>query len=225
MNRFTPRDIARLRSSLAAPAIISPERHIRRGHNGGPLLHSEDMSLQMLQGRFGLGFLSAASAGPTLNPLDKSSFIALSNANLTFSNLNASWRSVRGTLSHVTGVYSYSVLIGSMTTDVVVGLGRATSNLESYAGAEVSSVGYFASGGYIFNNASIIFNVATSTTGDTITVTFDDVQSKAFFYKNGTLLNSIFVSGSSNGAYFPMVSALGNGSTASSGTASFAAWA
>lgn len=139
------------------------------------------------------------------NPSDKANTVTLSNSNKTATIAPAGATSVRGTVGKSTGKWYYEVLVGGGEFNMI-GLGRATSDIDSYPGSDSTSVGYYSNGTKFGGNDNGSAG-ASYATGDRIGVAIDADTGTVRYYKNGAQQGNPAVV-STGFAYFPMV---GNG--------------
>jgi hypothetical protein len=127
-----------------------------------------------------------------LNPLSMNGGTAtLSNANLTFTNSNASHSRKASTIGVTSGKWYAEVTLTTLGGSFpVAGIVSTTvDNGNTYIGADTSSYGY-ASSGQTYSNAAAANYGASFTTGDIIGIIYDADNGKLYFSKNGTIQNS-----------------------------------
>ena len=82
----------------------------------------------------------------TLNPLDKSASIVLSNSNLTATSVGAVSQSVRSSIGYSTGSYYFEVTANTLTNDFAIGISTSAYTLSAVLqlGGEIGTgVGYY----------------------------------------------------------------------------------
>lgn len=174
----------------------------------------------------------------TWDPAKKDASITLSNGNLTATGTLATDRSVLSTLSHVTtGKYYFEILINAASGGglEVIGLGNASTALGNFLGFTVNSIGWLRDNRVISNN-SLITNINTWTTGDTLSVAVDLTAQLIWFRVNAgnwnnngsanpaTGVGGISISGMAAGPYFAAYTsgAINSQATANFGGSAFA---
>jgi hypothetical protein len=147
----------------------------------------------------------------TLNPLDRGTAgavgIVLSNGNLNAVTPSDAITSVRGTIGVSSGKWYWEVTPTVDGSTAMIGVGLISANLNSYAGVNASSWGYYADGNKYFQNISSSYGSAYGN-GDVIGVALDVDSGALTFYKNGVSQGQAFTGLS--GTLFPM---LGDGGT------------
>lgn len=127
----------------------------------------------------------------TWNPLDKSSYIALSNENLTASRdtTSSGWKHVRSVDSVNAGKYYWEILCGSGYTDVKLGIATADDPLESGSFTSVYEWGLYNQSNSILLAVHDQTNISYSvgfTTGDIVSIALDLDVGEIYFAVNGT---------------------------------------
>jgi len=120
----------------------------------------------------------------TLNPLI-STGSTLSNGNLDYAS-NATYQSAFSTIGVATGKWYFEGTVGILAVDATIGVGYAPFTTSTYVGGSLTSWGYEALNGDIYNNAVPSAYGATYGAGDVIGVAFDADTGKLWFAKNGT---------------------------------------
>jgi hypothetical protein len=136
----------------------------------------------------------------TLNPLDSTSNITLSNGNLDFSQGNTTDNTVRSTVGMSSGKWYCEVTVGS-SNKAVVGIAKQNATLTNYLGSDANGWGYYTLNGNKYNNGTGTSYGATYGTGDVIGIAFDADNGTLTFYKNGSSQGQAF-SGLTSGPYF-----------------------
>jgi hypothetical protein len=138
----------------------------------------------------------------TLNPLQKASYITLSNGNLDFSTTYNSAK-VLGTIAMTSGKWYWEAGRSSGIYGMMgIALGR--SSINSYVGGDVDSWAYASANGQKYNNGNGSSYGASYTNGDVIGVAFDADAGTLTFYKNGSSQGTAFT-GLTSGPYFPAI--------------------
>lgn len=171
---------------------------------------------------------STAAAGATyttLNPSDKSADIALSGGNLTFSRTAGSgYASVRGVAGKTTGKWYFEGKLNSGTP--FFGIGNASANLSSFAGATPDSAGLWMSGSnYWVAGSGQSTGLGTPAANDIICVKVDlDARTIAFRINGGSWSSNYNIESYVSGTVYPMMSVdqVGSGGTMNFGDTAFA---
>lgn len=142
------------------------------------------------------------------NPADKATTVTLSNSDATATVAPAGTTSVRGTGGKATGKWFYEVLVGGGEYNAI-GLGKNTSDINSYPGSDATSASYY-SLGLKFGGTSAGSNGASYGSGASIGVAFDGDAQTVTFFKNGVQQGS--PTSLQSGTYYPMVGNGGGGS-------------
>jgi hypothetical protein len=133
----------------------------------------------------------------TMNPLQKSSNVTLTNGNLD-SAVGSSDGKVLATIGMSSGKwYAETSNFAGLPT---VGLATGASSLSVFTGGDVYSWGYYPSGTKYTNGSSSAYGASWTTT-DTIGIAFDADAGTLTFYKNGTSQGTAF-SSLTSGPYF-----------------------
>lgn len=174
---------------------------------------------------------AAPASYPTLNPSDKSTGVALSNGNLTYTSSNGAQGSVRATSSKSTGKWYYEVTINQQGTQygLMAGIMEADVPLTNpfiytsgqyllYSKSAPSSSQFFP------NSGSPVSAGTQFDTGDRIGVAVDltSAQPGISFYKNGLMHSSFSIAA---GVYFPAITDAAASGNACSCTLNFGATA
>lgn len=157
----------------------------------------------------------------TWNPLDMGPNMALSNGNLTATNIFRWNEFARATVSKSLSIggqkWYWEITVAVTRQDL--GVANSVETVLSFPGSSGNSVGYN-SGGYIIFSGAIQATVASYTTGDVIGFVLDMYAATLKFYKNNVLQ---YTHGGLNGTYYPAGG--GHGGSLSSMTANFGATA
>jgi hypothetical protein len=128
-----------------------------------------------------------------LNPLNKSSGMTLSQANLRMSMDSAGGYSARGTIASSSGKWYAEAFVQNKTTQTVIGVCDVNlgANQDPIV-APVNAVAYYANtGGRYVNGGSLTAYGATYTTNDIIGIALDMDGLTVTFYKNNVSQGSI----------------------------------
>ena len=125
----------------------------------------------------------------TYDALNKSANIALSNSDLTATGTSGTWKSVRATAGVAAGKWYWEVSIDSMTTGVMIGVGKSAASVNNYCGADANGWSYGWNGQKWTSGAGATYG-DTLTTGDVVGVALDLDNGKIWFSKNGVWQNS-----------------------------------
>jgi hypothetical protein len=141
----------------------------------------------------------------TLNPLDTSSNITLSDGNLkTAAPSGNDWRNSRATFAISSGKWYWETTLLS-GIELLVGLLKSEASLDLYIGIDTNGWGYSANGGWIWHNGTNSTYGASIGTNDVAGIAFDADNGTLVFYKNGVSQGTAFT-GLTSGPYFPAVS-------------------
>ena len=146
----------------------------------------------------------------TWNPLAKGisgSGLALSNGNLDGLTPSNAICSVLGTIGVASGKWYWEITPTADGATAMIGVGFPTANLESYAGSNSNSWGYYGDGSKYFGNTGSAYG-ATYGNGDVIGVALNMDAGTVTFYKNGTSQGTAF--SGLTGTVLPM---MGDGGT------------
>ena len=140
----------------------------------------------------------------TLNVLDKRSTVTLSNGNLDATTSTSHWSGVKGTIGVSSGKYYYEVTYGDGNAGrIFVGICGHDVDIDpnSYVQDDTTERAkgmllFCDDGRYQLDTASRVNMTSQPVSGDVIGVAFDLDNNTAQFYKNGTALGSIDISGS-----------------------------
>lgn len=166
----------------------------------------------------------------TLNPSDKSSYITLSNGNLTMTNDGtggSTWGSARSTVSVTSGKWFWETKLNTIVggQQGLFGIGLSTANLNTYVGTDANGWGYFSGNGDKVNNNSFAGYGATFGLNDVIGTALDMDGGTVTMYLNGVSQGTMYTG--LTGAMFAMnssffQSAVGDVSTVNFGATAFA---
>lgn len=122
--------------------------------------------------------------GGTFNPSDKDSNVVLSNGNLTMTNADTTYHSVRSTNSVSSGLYYFEYQISGV--DVSIGVGNASAPIIYYASQDANSVAYSGPNGSIYKNGTLtVTGPGIGAANDIIGVKVDRAGGTVAFNKNG----------------------------------------
>lgn len=130
----------------------------------------------------------------TLNPSDKSSYITLSNGNLTATASSSGWRSVRSTLSKNSGRWYFEIAADSIYGVAagqlgLFGIADLNMSVDSYVGSSSGNGwgwwGYDVQKQYYHAGSASSAKVGLAD-GDKVMIAFDVEAGKLWFGKNGT---------------------------------------
>jgi hypothetical protein len=124
----------------------------------------------------------------TLNPLDQSSLVTLSNGNLNATKTSASTGgTTRSTLGISSGKWYWEATLTASggTNQDGVGVANNAASLTQYLGENTNGWGYW-SNAFKYNNGAGVSYGATYTTNDVIGVALDMDVGTITFYKNGS---------------------------------------
>ena len=142
---------------------------------------------------------ATASNFAVMNPLDKSSNVAISNANLTTAWGSSSIANIRGTFAlPTTGKYYWEALFSGTSQGSV---GVAADNMPLGSVASGTYISYAESGLKYVNGSSSAYG-STYGSGDLIGIAYDADASQITFYKNNTSQGAISLT--ANTTYFPL---------------------
>jgi hypothetical protein len=128
----------------------------------------------------------------TLNPLNKSGGMTLSDGNLRQSMDSATGYSARGTIASSSGKWYAEAFVQNKTTQTVIGVCDVTMGAnQDPISAPVNAVGYYANAGTKYVNGTSSAYGATYTTNDIIGIALDMDALTVTFYKNNTSQGSI----------------------------------
>lgn len=133
--------------------------------------------------RFSIGFVSAVTPLVAWNPADKDAGVTLSNINRTATVAGGSYLSARATSSHAVGKWYLEMVAGTITGDVIVGVGTGSANLGNYVGSDSLGFGYDTNG-VVINNSVTIDTIASFTTGDVVMIALSMTDQKVWFGVN-----------------------------------------
>jgi hypothetical protein len=134
-----------------------------------------------------------------LNPLQKSSNVTLSNANLTWSTSGASTK-VLSTIGMSSGKYYCEFTMASGNGNYGIATAQTGISGTNYLGNDANSWCYAIDGNKYTNGSGAAYG-ATYTSGDIIGVAFDADAGTLTYYKNGSSQGTAFT-GLTNGPYF-----------------------
>jgi hypothetical protein len=134
-----------------------------------------------------------------LNPLQKSSNVTLSNANLTWSTSGASTK-VLSTIGMSSGKYYCEFTLASGNGNYGIATAQTGISGTNYLGNDTNSWCYAIDGNKYTNGSGAAYG-ATYTSGDIIGVAFDADAGTLTYYKNGSSQGTAFT-GLTNGPYF-----------------------
>lgn len=165
----------------------------------------------------------------TLDPATKGTNAILTNGNLTLNNSSgANYTSALSTISKTYaggtgGKWYWETTVSALPIEYI-GYAVSGFNVNSFAGADANSVGYYPGTGAIVYNSATVVTVASATTGDKIGVALDMNAGTIAFYKNGALLYTP-TTGATTGNWFAVNSVNGNYGGAYPQTVNFGATA
>jgi len=145
----------------------------------------------------------------TLNPLDKTAAVTLSNGNLQ-ALLNGINYFAKSTIAISSGKWYWEVT-ASATAEDMIGITKADVATTGYFGSQATSYGYYKTNGNKFNSATGTAYGATYASGDIIGVALDLDAGTLTYYKNGVSQGTAFTGLS--GTFFAGVSTAGTGGT------------
>jgi len=127
-------------------------------------------------------------AGTTWNPSDKSSYITLSNTNLTANNTDTSvWSSVRASKGLSSGKVYFEIHVDSSAgSHTILGIMTGVANLSSYVGSDVYGWGYHGATGNKYHGGTNSAFGSAYTVGDVIGIAIDFSAGYIWFAKNNT---------------------------------------
>lgn len=143
----------------------------------------------------------------TWNPADKGASIVLSGGDLAVTNsTGGTWNSVRGTIGKSSGKWQFEVEItgGGPFVNVVIGVGLASANVDSYVGSDANAWGYLGSNGNKINSGTLTAFGALFSSSDVITCYYDAGTGTLGYLLNGADQGTI--ASGLTGEVFPMVS-------------------
>lgn len=159
------------------------------------------------------------------NPSDKSSLIVLSNSNLTCTALSSTGTGgIRSTTSKASGKWHLEATMGTIN-NMGFGLANAVADLTTLG--QTNNAIMWNPDGDVFINATIVATVDAYTTGDTVSLEFDEDAKTLFLQKLGGTGRSASISYAAlSGAVFAafIANSGGGGSalTANFGASAFA---
>jgi hypothetical protein len=117
-------------------------------------------------------------ANTTWNSADKTGTISLSNGALTATSVGSGSQSVRSTTSKSNGKVFFEVTLGTLTSDISVGVANATMSLTIGAGlgSDANGLGFYAKSPAqaIYLNGSALSNGSTaSSAGEVVSIAWD----------------------------------------------------
>ena len=132
----------------------------------------------------------AASATTAYDPGHTSSYIALSNSNLTTTGLGTSYGITRSVASESSGKYCREItLTNSTDADVGIGIMNASetiSGTNQYLGQSANSIGYFGQqGGAVYLNGTTLTTIQTFLSGNVIDECVDLTNRYIWWRVNG----------------------------------------
>jgi hypothetical protein len=145
----------------------------------------------------------------TLNPLDKTAAVTLSNGNLQ-ALLNGVNYFAKSTIAISSGKWYWEVT-ASATAEDMIGITKSDVATTGYFGSQATSYGYYKTNGNKYNSASGTAYGASYTGGDIIGVALDLDAGTLIYYKNGVSQGTAFTGLS--GSFFAGVSTAGTGGT------------
>ena len=145
----------------------------------------------------------------TLNPLDKTAAVTLSNGNLQ-ALLNGINYFSKSTIAISSGKWYWEVT-ASATAEDMIGITKADVATTGYFGSQATSYGYYKTNGNKYNSATGTAYGASYASGDIIGVALDLDAGTLTYYKNGISQGTAFTGLS--GTFFAGVSTAGTGGT------------
>jgi hypothetical protein len=142
---------------------------------------------------------AAASNYCVLNPLQKSSNVTLSNANLTWSTSGASTK-VLSTIGMSSGKYYCEFTMASDNGNYGIATAQTGISGTNYLGNDANGWCYAMDGNKYTNDSGAAYG-ATYTSGDIIGVAFDADNGTLAYFKNGVSQGTAFT-GLTSGPYF-----------------------
>lgn len=138
----------------------------------------------------------------TLNPLDKSSDLTLSNGNLTVTAGGSGYDTVRSTIGTSTGKWYWEWKYTTVASaDAMVGFAKSTASLNNYVGIDDKAWGnYMPTGNKLFNTGNTAYG-SSQAVNDTVMLALDLDNGKVYWGKNGTWFNSGNPASGTNPAY------------------------
>lgn len=146
----------------------------------------------------------------TLNPLDKSSSISISEGNLKHIVGTAAYANVRSTIGMVSGKWYWEALMLTSNSAQGLGLSNADASLTNYLGNDANGVDYISNGNKVYNGTGTAYG-STFTTGDIISASYDADSGSLVFYKNGVSQGTALTG--LTGEWFATIANASNGST------------
>ena len=152
----------------------------------------------------------------TLNPLDPTADITLSEGNLKAVYGTSGTRDVQGsTIGLSSGKWYWEVKIGgtSSPNNAIVGITQLSTDNNTVLGTADNSWGYRGYDGKVYHNNSSAADLGTFGDTDIVGVYMDLDNHKLYFAKNGGLQNSTGISLDTGKDYFPAISDAGSSAT------------
>lgn len=114
----------------------------------------------------------------TFNPSDKSATITLSNGNLTATSSTSVGQAVRSTTSYSSGKIYFEVTLGTVTTDIAIGIANSSWTLSDpgQLGSNTQSVGFYAvspTQAIYYNSSQLSTGASASSNGEIVSVAVD----------------------------------------------------
>lgn len=128
----------------------------------------------------------------TLNPSDKSSYITLSNWNLTCANTNASWRWVRWTIWKSSWKWYWEVTLTTFwgSSSTIIWIGNVSESLENYVWVSANGWSWYSDHGWwhpkIHNTVQVSYWTWVYVQWDIIWVALNMDNNTITMYKNWT---------------------------------------